>query len=224
MAHGLWETLQAIARLAHKGCHAGTLVVPPFNGRLFSPARSPIAESCAVDDEAARRALLALSTTASGARGRRQVSRHRTHRPPNERESTIAISVSSSSALSTRAFSTTCRPSKGRDGIALFFGEAATLANRRDRFTRRKRLPTTSCAARCIRSSTAQAVTRSSAFASSTRRWEAGRFWYRPAGTSRVRTNVPSSRKGRATTPMSMNPIAPPSDASSRKGACSASI
>ena len=44
---GLWETLQAIARLAHKGCRAGSLIVPPFNGRLFSPARSPIAESCA---------------------------------------------------------------------------------------------------------------------------------------------------------------------------------
>jgi hypothetical protein len=63
---GLWETMQAIARLAHTGCRAGTLVVPPFNGRLFSPAQSPIAESCAVDDEAAREALLALSTTTPG--------------------------------------------------------------------------------------------------------------------------------------------------------------
>jgi len=60
---GLWETLQAIARLAHRGCRAGTLVVPPFNGRLFSPARAPIAETCAVDDELARKALLKLSTT-----------------------------------------------------------------------------------------------------------------------------------------------------------------
>lgn len=67
---GLWEALQAIARLAHKGCRAGTLVVPPFNGRLFSPARSPIAESCAVDDEVARQALLALSTTRSRQRTR----------------------------------------------------------------------------------------------------------------------------------------------------------
>ena len=60
---GLWEALQAIARLAHAGCRAGSLVVPPFNGRLFSPDRAPIAESCAVDDEVARGALLALSTT-----------------------------------------------------------------------------------------------------------------------------------------------------------------
>ncbi|HET9466959.1 MAG TPA: N-6 DNA methylase, partial [Vicinamibacterales bacterium] len=69
-ATGLWEALQAIARLAHKGCRAGSLVVPPFNGRLFSPARSPIAESCAVDDEVARNALLAVSTTRTGARAR----------------------------------------------------------------------------------------------------------------------------------------------------------
>ena len=69
---GLWEALQAIARLAHKGCHAGALVVPAFNGRLFSPSRSPIVESCAVDDEIARRALLALSTTTAG----RPKSRH----------------------------------------------------------------------------------------------------------------------------------------------------
>lgn len=61
---GLWEALQAIARLAHSGCRAGNLVVPPFNGRLFSPARAPIAESCVVSDEIARAALLALSTTA----------------------------------------------------------------------------------------------------------------------------------------------------------------
>jgi hypothetical protein len=67
---GLWEALQAIARLAHNGCRAGSLVVPPFNGRLFSPTRSPIAESCAVDDEVARQALLSLSTTRTGKRTR----------------------------------------------------------------------------------------------------------------------------------------------------------
>ena len=62
-ARGVWETLQAIARLAHHGCRAGSLIVPAFNGRLFSPARAPIAERCAVEDEIARKALLALSTT-----------------------------------------------------------------------------------------------------------------------------------------------------------------
>ena len=59
---GLWESLQAIARLAHRGCRAGTLTVPAFNGRLFSPADAPLADSVRLDDEPVRRALLALTT------------------------------------------------------------------------------------------------------------------------------------------------------------------
>jgi hypothetical protein len=59
---GLWEALQAIARLAHRGCRAGSLRVPPFNGRLFSPAQAPLAESVQLDDAAVKRALLALTT------------------------------------------------------------------------------------------------------------------------------------------------------------------
>jgi hypothetical protein len=62
-AVGLWEAIQAIARLAHRGCHAGTLVVPAFNGRLFSPSRAPMAESSRLENSVARRALTALSTT-----------------------------------------------------------------------------------------------------------------------------------------------------------------
>jgi hypothetical protein len=69
---GLWASLQAIARLAHRGCHAGTLRVPPFNGRLFSPAHAPLAESAALDDGAVRQALLAL-TTQPGRNGRRRI-------------------------------------------------------------------------------------------------------------------------------------------------------
>ncbi len=61
-AIGLWDALRAIARLAHNGCRAGNLRVTPFNGRLFSPARTPLAERRDLDDEAARRAVLALST------------------------------------------------------------------------------------------------------------------------------------------------------------------
>ena len=64
---GLWETLRAISRLAHRGCHAGSLVVTPFNGRLFSPARTPLAESDRLDDRVARRAIVALSTQDAGA-------------------------------------------------------------------------------------------------------------------------------------------------------------
>jgi hypothetical protein len=61
-ARGLWETLQAMSRLAHAGCRAGSLRVTPFNGRLFAPSSTPLGESRAVDDESARRLVLALST------------------------------------------------------------------------------------------------------------------------------------------------------------------
>ncbi len=47
---GVWEALQAIARLAHRGCRIGALRVPPFNGRLFSPAHAPLADSVPLDD------------------------------------------------------------------------------------------------------------------------------------------------------------------------------
>lgn len=68
---GLWEALQAIARLAHRGCRAGSLRVPPFNGRLFSPLGAPLAESVRLDDAAVRSALLALTTRRTGDRRER---------------------------------------------------------------------------------------------------------------------------------------------------------
>lgn len=64
-SRGLWDALRAIARLAHAGCHAGSLTVTAFNGRLFSPARTPLAERRGLDDEAARRAIVAVSTRAA---------------------------------------------------------------------------------------------------------------------------------------------------------------
>ena len=71
-ASGLWDTLQAIARLAHAGCRAGNLRVTPFNGRLFAPARTPLAERRDLDEDAARRAVLALSTRPSPDRAGRE--------------------------------------------------------------------------------------------------------------------------------------------------------
>jgi hypothetical protein len=62
---GLWESLQAIARLAHKGCRTDSLSVPPFNGRLFSPAHAPLADELALDDAVVRHAMLALTTRRS---------------------------------------------------------------------------------------------------------------------------------------------------------------
>lgn len=72
---GLWDALRAIARLAHAGCRAGDLRVTPFNGRLFAPSRTPLAERRNLDDAAARRAVLALSTrTAPDRSGRERIS------------------------------------------------------------------------------------------------------------------------------------------------------
>src|SRR5205823_1928491 len=73
-AVGLWDALRAIARLAHAGCRAGDLRVTPFNGRLFSPSRTPLADRRNLDDDAAKRSLLALSTrTAPDRAGRERI-------------------------------------------------------------------------------------------------------------------------------------------------------
>ncbi|OFV91761.1 MAG: hypothetical protein A3G76_14305 [Acidobacteria bacterium RIFCSPLOWO2_12_FULL_65_11] len=71
-APGLWDALRAMARLAHAGCRAGDLRVTPFNGRLFAPARTPLAERRDLDDGAAQRAILALSTRPSTDRAGRE--------------------------------------------------------------------------------------------------------------------------------------------------------
>ena len=59
---GLWEALQAVARLAHRGCAAGTLNVAPFNGRLFSPTHAPLADSARLDDRTVASAMRSLTT------------------------------------------------------------------------------------------------------------------------------------------------------------------
>ena len=70
---GLWRALQAIARLAHRGCTAGTLRVVPFNGRLFAPSAAPLAETLTLDDRVARTVLLAV-TTRPGVERRERIS------------------------------------------------------------------------------------------------------------------------------------------------------
>jgi hypothetical protein len=67
---GVWEALQSMSRLAHRGCRIGALRVTAFNGHLFSPHDSPLADTLALDDGAVRQALLSLTTRAS--RGGRQ--------------------------------------------------------------------------------------------------------------------------------------------------------
>ena len=73
-ARGLWDALRAIARLAHAGCRAGDLRVTPFNGRLFAPARTPLAERRDLDDDRARNALVSLATrTTQNGSGRERI-------------------------------------------------------------------------------------------------------------------------------------------------------
>ena len=73
-AVGLWDGLRAVTRLAHAGCRAGGLTVTAFNGRLFSPARTPLAERRGLDDEEARRTIVALSTRpAADGEGRERI-------------------------------------------------------------------------------------------------------------------------------------------------------
>lgn len=71
-SRGIWASLQAIARLAHAGADAGDLHVTPFNGRLFAPARAPLLDHLALDDDRVASALGALCFTRATAPGGRQ--------------------------------------------------------------------------------------------------------------------------------------------------------
>ena len=212
---GLWEALQAIARLAHNGCRAGSLVVPPFNGRLFSPSRSPIAESCAVDDEVARQALLSLSTTTAG--------RPKGRTRDAARASTIATSASNSSARCTKACSITSPRMQTRAAARFCFGEAATRASRPARSTRRKRSPITWCGAPCIRWSTERQPIAFFSFASWIQRWAAPPFSSRRADISPARTSGRWFVTGWPTPQTSTKSSARSSGGSSRSDASSAS-
>ena len=74
-ARGVWAAVQAMSRLAHAGCLADDLRVTAFNGRLFAPARTPLAEQRRVPDAAAARAVLSLGTTPTS-EGRRAIAFH----------------------------------------------------------------------------------------------------------------------------------------------------
>jgi N-6 DNA Methylase/Eco57I restriction-modification methylase len=69
---GLWQTVQAISRLAHAGCRARDLCVTPFNGRLFSPSHTPLGERARIPDTVIRDVVLSLATAPSGI-GRRRI-------------------------------------------------------------------------------------------------------------------------------------------------------
>jgi hypothetical protein len=70
---GTWAALQAMARLAHAGATAGDLRVVAFNGRLFSPARAPLLDYLALDDDSVARALDALCFASVAQHGRARI-------------------------------------------------------------------------------------------------------------------------------------------------------
>jgi hypothetical protein len=74
-SRGAWATVRAISRLAHTGCRTTDLAVTAFNGRLFAPGRTPLAERRGVADEPVARAVLALATQATRA-GRHRIAFH----------------------------------------------------------------------------------------------------------------------------------------------------
>ena len=127
-ASGLWDALRAIARLAHAGCRAGDLRVTPFNGRLFAPARTPLAERRDLDDEAARRAVVG-AVDAARCRSRRT----RAHRLPRPRRRAARCGVRDVARLRAARRS-------GRDGHARV--RIRSFARRPGRSTRRSRSPT----------------------------------------------------------------------------------
>ena len=210
---GLWDALRAIARLAHAGCRAGDLRVTPFNGRLFAPARTPLAERRDLDDEAARRALVALSTRPS-----RRRRRARTHRLPRPRRRATRRGLRNAARL--RA-----APSNRRHGARVSLldrlrrpqGDRHVLHAAADR-----RLPGPPHARPAGARRDARSDPRSCA--SSIRRWAAARFSSPRAGISRARTRRRSSEPAAATRATSATPSAPASGERSPSAACTASI
>lgn len=59
----LWETIQALFRLIHQGCTTSQLVVPAYNGDLFSPQSTALLNAIRVPDDALAGVLRELSVT-----------------------------------------------------------------------------------------------------------------------------------------------------------------
>ena len=110
----------------------------PFNGRLFAPARTPLAERRDLDDEAARRAVVALST-----RPARRSRRPRADRLPRSRRRAARRRLRDAARL---------RAAHRARGARRAAAAARACARRPAPSTRRSRSPTTSSAARSVRS------------------------------------------------------------------------
>ena len=62
-AFRLWETVQALFRLIHQGCNTSQIVVPAYNGDLFSPQSTALLNTIRVPDDALAGVLRELSVT-----------------------------------------------------------------------------------------------------------------------------------------------------------------
>ena len=203
-APGLWDALRAIARLAHAGCRAGDLRVTPFNGRLFAPARTPLADRRDLDDAAARRAVLALSTRATPDSAGRERIAYRdlgveqlgaVYETLLDYEPRVAAPPPRTPGAGVR--------SRGRSSRS---SRAPASARRPARSTRRSRSPTTWFAARSARWCATRRPSAFSACASSIRRWGAARFSSPPAGISPRHTRPRSSTTAAITAAISASP------------------
>ena len=206
---GLWEALQAIARLAHRGCRAGSLRVPPFNGRLFSPAHAPLADSLPLDDGAVRRGAAGADDAGRRAAGRQRIAY-------------ADLGVEQLGGVYERVLDFELVDAEG-DGRALH-SFARSAARPPASFYTPRTLTESSCAGRSRRSC---ATRRRNAILVAARprsgdgqRRVSGRGV--PLSRARVRDGADSRR--RLSPPTSPTPTAPASGGSSRSAACTASI
>jgi hypothetical protein len=71
----LWETIQSLFRLIHRGCNTTRLVVPAYNGELFRPESTALLNALRVPDDALAEVLRQLSMTPpTRDRGRERIS------------------------------------------------------------------------------------------------------------------------------------------------------
>ena len=158
----------------------------PFNGRLFAPARTPLAERRDLDDDAARRAVVALSTRPAADRRRT-----RAHRLSRSRRRAARRGLRNAARL--RAAPSTRRrrvdAARPGSGVRKATGTFYTPQPIADYLVRR-----TLGAAGARRDARA----RSCSCGSSIRRWAAARFSSPPAATSPAPTRRRSSDRAAA--------------------------
>ena len=157
----------------------------PFNGRLFAPARTPLAERRDLDDEAARRAVLALSTRPAPDRAGRERIAYR-DLGVEQLGAVYETLLDYEPHVGRRA---TRSGSECGSGLRKATGTFYTPQPIADYLVRRTLAP-------LVRD--ARAGTHPRSFASSIRRWAAARFSSPPAAISRPPTRRRSSATGGA--------------------------